>query len=82
MINNIEYAIQKTGQKRVLAYIGGTHLMSAHQSRIDKTIQALKTYNIKNIIVGHCTGFNACAAMYNQLGTVVIKVAAGTSFKF
>lgn len=82
MINTISYALQQTGQKKVLAYIGGTHLMSAHQSRIDKTIQALKTYNIEKIIVGHCTGFNACATMYNQLGSAVVKGDAGSTFKF
>lgn len=82
MINTIDYALQKTGQKKVLAYIGGTHLITASKSRIDKTIEALKTYNIERIIVGHCTGFNACAAMYNQLGSVVVKGDAGTSVKF
>jgi 7,8-dihydropterin-6-yl-methyl-4-(beta-D-ribofuranosyl)aminobenzene 5'-phosphate synthase len=82
MINTIDYAQQKTGQKKILAYIGGTHLMSANQSRIDKTIQALKTYNIEKIVVGHCTGFNACAAMYNQLGAVVVKGDAGISISF
>jgi 7,8-dihydropterin-6-yl-methyl-4-(beta-D-ribofuranosyl)aminobenzene 5'-phosphate synthase len=82
MINTINHARQQTGQKKVLAYIGGTHLMSASKSRIDKTIKELKTYNIEKIIVGHCTGFNACAAMYNELGPAVIKGDAGTSIKF
>ncbi|MGI5920647.1 MAG: MBL fold metallo-hydrolase [Syntrophomonadaceae bacterium] len=82
MINTINYARNQTGCDNVLAYIGGTHLMSAEKSRIIKTIDTLKTYNIKNIITGHCTGFNACAMMYSELGPAVIKGDAGMSIEF
>jgi 7,8-dihydropterin-6-yl-methyl-4-(beta-D-ribofuranosyl)aminobenzene 5'-phosphate synthase len=82
IINTIEYCIKKTGKSEILAYVGGTHLINASRERLDKTIKALMKYNIKQLIVGHCTGFYAAAALYNQLGNKIVTMAAGMSFVF
>lgn len=82
IINIIDYAIEKTGEKRILAYIGGTHLMTASASRLDKTIAALEKHDIQKLIVSHCTGFEAAARLYNALGNKVVKGEVGMSFTF
>jgi 7,8-dihydropterin-6-yl-methyl-4-(beta-D-ribofuranosyl)aminobenzene 5'-phosphate synthase len=82
IVNIIAYATLMTGKSRILAYIGGTHLMTASVSRIDKTIAALKTYSIEKLIVAHCTGFQAAARLYSELGDLVIKGETGMSFEF
>lgn len=82
IINIIDYAIEKTGEKRILAYIGGTHLIAASSERVDKTIEALQTYDIEKLVVSHCTGFYASARLFNSLGDKVVKGEVGLSMTF
>lgn len=82
IINIIEHAMEKTGEKRILAFIGGTHLITAAPSRLDETIAALKSYAIDKIVVSHCTGFYAAARLYNELGDKVVKGEVGMSYSF
>ena len=82
LLNTIDHAIRMTGKTEVLAYIGGTHLISASAERLDRTVAALKTYSIEKFIVAHCTGFTAAARLYNELGDMVVKGDTGMNFKF
>ncbi|MGE5390003.1 MAG: MBL fold metallo-hydrolase [Deltaproteobacteria bacterium] len=82
IINIIEYAMEKTGESRILGYIGGTHLLTASPDRLDQTIAALQSYDIQKIIVSHCTGFYPAARLYNALGDKVVKGEAGMTFEF
>jgi 7,8-dihydropterin-6-yl-methyl-4-(beta-D-ribofuranosyl)aminobenzene 5'-phosphate synthase len=81
IINIIEHARRQTGKSQVLAFIGGTHLISASQQRLDQTISALDSFSISKIIVSHCTGFYAAARLYNALGERVIKGETGMRFE-
>ncbi len=82
IINTIEYARQKTGQNKVLAFIGGTHLNGASEDRINKTITALEELDVEKIIACHCTGFDAMVRLRNALGDRVIKGETAMSFQF
>lgn len=82
IINTIEYAIQKTGESKILAFIGGTHLMTASEERMTRTIAALQEYDIQKIVACHCTGFNAMVTLRNKLGERVVKGETAMSFKF
>lgn len=82
IINTIKYAIEMTGQKRILAFIGGTHLITANTDRLDSTVEALKRINPANLIPAHCTGFPASARLYQEFGPIVKKGEAGMVFKF
>jgi len=82
IINTIEYARMKTGQNKVLAFIGGTHLMMASEQRMTKTVAALRDYDVHKIIACHCTGFNALVRLRNELGDRVIKGETAMSFQF
>ncbi|HEX3012209.1 MAG TPA: MBL fold metallo-hydrolase [Syntrophomonadaceae bacterium] len=82
IINTIEYAVKMTEEKRVLAFIGGTHLITAAQQRLDDTVQALKEIKPINLILSHCTGFHAAARLYHEFGPVVKKGETGMVFKF
>lgn len=83
MINTLEYCRQKTGRSKVLAYVGGTHLINASQERLENTIEAVRRYEVQKLIVGHCTGFYAAAKLYSQLGPQrVIKMDTGLRWNF
>jgi len=82
LINIMAHAMRMTGKEKVLAYIGGTHLMTASAERLDRTIIALKAYNIDKLIVAHCTGFYAAARLYCEMGDMVVKAETGMTFQF
>ncbi|NLV17431.1 MAG: MBL fold metallo-hydrolase [Syntrophomonadaceae bacterium] len=82
MINTLEYGRQLSGVKKIKAWIGGTHLMTAGEERMYKTIEYLKGYDIDIISVSHCTGFLAAAKLYGALGSRVSKGECGSSYTF
>lgn len=82
IINTIEWAKQKTGKTKILAYIGGTHLIGASQERLDRTAEALKKEEMGKLIVAHCTGFEAAAYLRQALGSQLVKGEAGMVIKF
>ncbi|WP_054694812.1 MBL fold metallo-hydrolase [Syntrophomonas palmitatica] len=82
MINIINNAMEKTGVSKIIAFIGGTHLFAASESRIEKTAADLKKMDIDKIVLCHCTGFYAAARLYNELGMKIIKGDAGMVLNF
>jgi len=42
--------------------IGGTHLLAASPARMQKTVEALRRYDVQKIMLSHCTGLKA----YNE----------------
>lgn len=82
IINTIEYALRKTERNQVRAFLGGTHLLTASAERIAKTVNALRDLDLQQIILCHCTGFNAAAELRQQLGERVIKGETAMDFIF
>ena len=68
MINIIDYAIRETGQERIYALLGGTHLGFLDEERFQMTLEQLDDYHITLIGVSHCTGQSRAAAMFTALG--------------
>lgn len=82
MINTIEYAMKITGEDRIFGVIGGTHLGfgGVHREKLTRTIEALKSYNLKLLAVSHCTGQQAACELarafedrflFNNAGTII-----------
>lgn len=82
IINTIAYACSQTGESKILAFIGGTHLMTASAERMAKTVAALRQYDVQKIIACHCTGFNAMVTLRSELGDRVIKGETAMNFTF
>lgn len=57
--------------------MGGLHLLSANQTRINATIDYLNKQNITNIYPAHCTGDNAMLLLQEQLKNKVQIAKAG-----
>jgi len=68
IINILNYIINKTGQTHIHTIIGGTHLGVADNETLDRSIDALKHFDIENIGVSHCTGLKASAKLYQEFG--------------
>jgi 7,8-dihydropterin-6-yl-methyl-4-(beta-D-ribofuranosyl)aminobenzene 5'-phosphate synthase len=77
LINTVNHIHRISGQERISAIIGGLHLESASDQRLEATCQALEQWNINTIIPCHCTGDEAVAFMQNKLGGRVLPGYAG-----
>lgn len=72
----------ETGHKKFHAVIGGTHLGSAPEDYIQKTIGTLKEYRVEVIGASHCTGFKAASALAVTFNNKFIHPAVGTVMEF
>lgn len=82
IINTISHARLQTGTDRVIAFIGGTHLIAASPDRLTRTVKALKDFAVERVIACHCTGFNAMVRLRNDLGKRLVKGEAAMRFDF
>lgn len=77
LVNTIETACRLTGEERVYAVVGGTHLGFCAGGQLDATIQALRRFGIKRICAGHCTGFAAAARLAHEFPGAFQPTAVG-----
>ncbi len=68
IINTIYHAQKISGENRVYAVIGGSHLSDIGEERIYQTIQAIKDLDIKKVGLCHCTGLSVSVIMAQELG--------------
>ena len=61
--------------------IGGMHLGSADQVRMDKTVAALRAFDIQRLMPIHCTGFAAAARLWQAFPGRVAKSPVGSRIK-
>jgi 7,8-dihydropterin-6-yl-methyl-4-(beta-D-ribofuranosyl)aminobenzene 5'-phosphate synthase len=66
MINTLLYAQKITGEDRIHAVVGGTHLFRASPERIRQTIAKLEEFKVAHIGVSHCTGMPASMALMHH----------------
>jgi 7,8-dihydropterin-6-yl-methyl-4-(beta-D-ribofuranosyl)aminobenzene 5'-phosphate synthase len=64
------------------AVMGGLHLGGVMERIIPETVEALKPFDIRHIITGHCTGWRALHALAAEFGERVSQSAVGTSYVF
>jgi 7,8-dihydropterin-6-yl-methyl-4-(beta-D-ribofuranosyl)aminobenzene 5'-phosphate synthase len=81
MINIINHIIDKTGKNHIRTMIGGTHLGPASEETKEKTIQALKKFDIEKIGVSHCTGLETSMRLFQEFGNRFFFCNVGTEIK-
>jgi len=78
VINTLLHAQKITGEDRVYAVVGGTHLYPKNEEQVEKTVQALKEMGVKCMGVSHCTGFPAARRLADVFGADFFLNSAGT----
>lgn len=68
IINTLKYARQIAGKKNFALVIGGTHLRGANEKKINQIISELQSFDIKKIILHHCSGVLAFTRLVSILG--------------
>lgn len=81
-VNTLNHVTALTGKKKIHAIMGGLHLFLADAPKLDKLCDTLAGFDIDKMIVGHCTGFPATAALHQRFGSKVIPNAVGLKMTF
>jgi 7,8-dihydropterin-6-yl-methyl-4-(beta-D-ribofuranosyl)aminobenzene 5'-phosphate synthase len=82
IVNISEYARRLSGPQPVLAIVGGLHLFNASDATLTWTGEELRSYRVRNLLAGHCTGIEATYRLRQALGlertTAVVSVVGST----
>jgi len=81
IINILNHIVDKTGKTRIRTIIGGTHLGPASEETKEKTIQALKQFDIEKIGVSHCTGLETSVRLSQEFRDRFFFCKVGTEIK-
>lgn len=68
MINTLYHAQKLTGVSRVHSVVGGSHLISASEGQLRKTIAVLKELGVERLSLCHCTGLKAISVLAGEFG--------------
>jgi len=68
IVNTLLYASELAGTKRFSLVIGGTHLIDADEMRLQRTLEALRQFEIMKIAPCHCTGLRGQFALWENFG--------------
>jgi 7,8-dihydropterin-6-yl-methyl-4-(beta-D-ribofuranosyl)aminobenzene 5'-phosphate synthase len=78
IINTLSYIVEKMGERRIHAVIGGTHLGPVSDEQREKSIEALKAFNIERLGVSHCTGLKTATRLAGEFGERFFFCNVGT----
>jgi len=81
IVNTLLYAAQLAGTNRFSLVIGGTHLIDADEMRLQRTLEALRQFEIMKIAPCHCTGLRGQFALWQNLGAAFQANHTGDRFE-
>jgi 7,8-dihydropterin-6-yl-methyl-4-(beta-D-ribofuranosyl)aminobenzene 5'-phosphate synthase len=82
VVNTLNHVEKLTGGKPVRAAIGGLHLGSAGEERIQRTIARLQAARLDCLAPVHCTGWPATARLWQAFPGIFRSAGVGTVFEF
>ncbi|MBN1629427.1 MAG: MBL fold metallo-hydrolase [Thermoleophilia bacterium] len=77
LVNTLYHILDLTKSTRIRAVIGGFHLLTAGEERLQATVAALKELAPETLVPCHCTGEAAVRRLCGDLGASVTPGAAG-----
>jgi 7,8-dihydropterin-6-yl-methyl-4-(beta-D-ribofuranosyl)aminobenzene 5'-phosphate synthase len=81
IINILKHSVKISDEKGVALVMGGFHLMGASEQRLSWAVSELTAARPKMLVSGHCTGFEAEAAMSQVFGKGYRHLYAGQTVK-
>ncbi len=82
ILNIIDDAVRKTGNKKLGIVMGGFHFLSSTTEKIGKQIDEIYMREPKAVIAGHCTGFNGLSLLYSKFGKRFSRYSTGDIYHF
>ena len=59
IVNVIDHVIRQSGEEKIYAIVGGTHIGFSGEVQLSESIRVLKSYQLQHLIPSHCTGLEA-----------------------
>ena len=81
IVNTLRHVSSITGQRQIYAVLGGLHLVKATAERLETIIGHLQRFDLKRIVVGHCTGSHAIQALHARFKDKVVLNTVGHTFR-
>ncbi len=81
-INTLNHVTNLTGKNNIHALMGGLHLGSASDAKLEKIIDHLRGFGLEKMVVGHCTGPRAFLALSNEFKDRVCLNTVGRVIEF
>ena len=83
IVNILTYSQKHFSNEAVYALLGGIHLFSAPDDRVDWTADKLKEFGVRHFVGAHCTGINAVYEIRDRMGLprrAAVVGAVGATF--
>jgi 7,8-dihydropterin-6-yl-methyl-4-(beta-D-ribofuranosyl)aminobenzene 5'-phosphate synthase len=68
LVNILRHVREQAGLTSLFAVVGGTHLAPVGDEQFEKSVVALEEFQVRKIMVGHCTGQKRAADLYRIFG--------------
>ena len=82
-VNVLRNAQRLTGERRILAFIGGLHLTGGlFESIIPLTVADIKAMGLEQVVPAHCTGWRATHAIAHDMPNAFVQPSVGTTFRY
>jgi 7,8-dihydropterin-6-yl-methyl-4-(beta-D-ribofuranosyl)aminobenzene 5'-phosphate synthase len=82
IISTLRYVREITGNRAIIAVMGGMHLIHASAKRIEMTIRELRQLKVQCLAFAHCTGTVATTALWNAFPNRCDGCHVGSTFSF
>lgn len=82
VINTLRYVQDLARGRPIHTVMGGFHLLSASEQRLDRTIEALRELEVRRVIPAHCTGALPAARMWQAFPNRCTVCPVGTNLAF
>lgn len=79
--NTLQY-IRQTDNGPIHAVMGGMHLVNASRERMDRTVEALRQFDIGRLGPAHCTGMAAMTELWAAFPDRCFPCTVGTTVEF
>lgn len=81
IVNTIN-AVSDHFNEKIHGVVGGTHLVTADENRMLRTVQEFEKINATNLVFGHCNGFDAQCLFKNKFREVFQPLECGKRLMF
>jgi 7,8-dihydropterin-6-yl-methyl-4-(beta-D-ribofuranosyl)aminobenzene 5'-phosphate synthase len=82
IVNTVKQAQKVSGVDKLVAVMGGFHLIGAKPEVIEQTIADVKALKPDHVVPTHCTGFEAIVAFSKAMPKEFFLNTAGTKYTF
>ncbi len=81
LIDILQHVLSLTGEQRIYAFLGGTHLLHTPDEQLNRTVAALRQFGLDLVAPCHCSGTRATVAMHRAFGKRCLDHQAGSIFE-